>query len=76
MPKKQIIGMIVADFFSGSGTTAKVASNLNRQFIAYDIGINAVQKTRDRLAKSGASFNVLKIKENDKLKSFLKKGIK
>ncbi|MBW1616284.1 MAG: hypothetical protein JRJ49_07090 [Deltaproteobacteria bacterium] len=57
-------------FFSGSGTTAKVASNLNRQFIACDIGINAVQKTRDRLAKLGASFNILKIK------SFLKKGIR
>ncbi|MBW1616508.1 MAG: site-specific DNA-methyltransferase [Deltaproteobacteria bacterium] len=60
-------GMIVADFFSGSGTTVKVASDLKRQFIACDIGINAVQTTRDRLAKSGASFDILKIKDGLRL---------
>ncbi|MFH1005307.1 MAG: site-specific DNA-methyltransferase, partial [Bacteroidota bacterium] len=45
-------GMIVADFFSGSGVTAKVANNLGRKFITCDIGINAIQTTRDRLAKA------------------------
>jgi len=61
-------GMIVADFFSGSGTTSKVAYDLNRKFIACDIGINALQTTRDRLVKAGASFEVLKI--NDGLRLF------
>ncbi len=60
-------GMIVADFFSGSGTTAKVANDLNRKFIACDIGINAIQTTRDRLAQAGASFDVLKIQDGLRL---------
>ncbi len=60
-------GMIVADFFSGSGTTAKVAHDLNRKFIACDIGINAVQTTRDRLAQAGAAFDVLKIQDGLRL---------
>ena len=60
-------GMIVADFFSGSGTTAKVARDLNRKFIACDIGVNAIQTTRDRLAKAGADFDVLKIKDGLRL---------
>ena len=60
-------GMIVADFFSGSGTTAKVARDLNRKFIACDIGVNAIQTTRDRLAKAGADFDVLRIKDGLRL---------
>lgn len=60
-------GMIVADFFSGSGTTAKVANDLNRKFIACDIGINAIQTTRDRLVKSNASFDIIKIKDGLRL---------
>lgn len=60
-------GMIVADFFSGSGTTAKVANDLNRKFISCDIGINALQTTRDRLVKAGASFDVLKIQDGLRL---------
>jgi adenine-specific DNA-methyltransferase len=60
-------GMIVADFFSGSGTTAKVANDLNRKFIACDIGINALQTSRDRLACTGAEFDVLKIKDGVRL---------
>jgi adenine-specific DNA-methyltransferase len=59
--------LIVADFFSGSGTTAKVANDLNRKFIASDIGINALQTTRDRLVKAGASFDVLKIQDGLRL---------
>lgn len=60
-------GMIVADFFSGSGTTAKVADDLDRKFIACDIGVNAIQTARDRLVKSGAEFDILKIKDGLRL---------
>jgi len=56
-------GMTVADFFSGSGTTASVAHKLGRRFIAGDIGLNAIQTTRDRLAAAGASFDVLRIQD-------------
>jgi len=60
-------GMIVVDFFSGSGTTAKVANDLNRKFISCDVGINALQTTRDRLVKAGASFDILKIQDGLRL---------
>lgn len=59
--------MIVADFFVGSGTTAKVAGSLKRKFVACDVGINAIQTTRDRLIKAGAEFDVLKIKDGVRL---------
>jgi len=60
-------GMMVADFFSGSGTTAKIANELGRKFIACDIGINAIQTSRDRLVKASADFDVLKIKDGLRL---------
>ncbi|MDR1952261.1 MAG: site-specific DNA-methyltransferase [Elusimicrobiota bacterium] len=60
-------GMIVADFFSGSGTTATVAHKLGRKFIACDIGINALQTTRDRLVKAKANFDILKIRDGLRL---------
>ena len=41
--------MIVADFFGGSGVTAKVANDLGRKFIHCDVGVNSVETTRDRL---------------------------
>lgn len=56
------VGMIVADFFSGSGTTLKVAFDLGRKFIGCDIGINSIQTTRDRLVKIGVEFDILKVK--------------
>lgn len=55
--------MIVADFFGGSGVTAKVANDLNRRFIHCDIGINSIETTRDRLKEAGASFKVMDIKD-------------
>ena len=55
--------MLVADFFGGSGVTAKVANDLNRRFIHCDIGINSIETTRDRLKEAGASFKVLEIKD-------------
>ncbi len=61
-------GMLVADFFSGSGTTAKVANDLNRKFIACDVGLNALQTTRDRLVqKSKSDFDILKIQDGVQL---------
>ena len=56
-------GMIVADFFGGSGVTAAVAHKLGRKFIHCDIGINSIQTTRDRLRADGASFDILEIKD-------------
>jgi len=64
-------GMIVADFFSGSGTTCAVANKLNRRFIGCDIGVNAIQTTRDRLVSEKASFNIVKIKDQVTTPSYL-----
>lgn len=55
--------MVVADFFGGSGVTAKVANDLNRKFIHCDVGINSIETTRDRLIEAGASFKVMDIKD-------------
>lgn len=55
--------MVVADFFGGSGVTAKVANDLGRKFIHCDIGINSIETTRDRLLSAGASFKILDIKD-------------
>lgn len=56
-------GMIVADFFGGSGVTAAVANKLNRKFIHTDININSTQIARDRLKSNGASFTVKKVQD-------------
>jgi len=56
-------GMVVADFFSGSGVTAAVANKLSRKFITVDIGINSIQTTRDRLKAIDAEFDILEIKD-------------
>jgi adenine-specific DNA-methyltransferase len=56
-------GMVVADFFGGSGVTAKVANDLGRKFIHCDIGINSIQTTRDRLKETKANFQILEIKD-------------
>lgn len=60
-------GMVVADFFGGSGVTAAVANKLGRKFIHCDIGLNSIQTTRDRLAADGAEFDVLEIKDGVQL---------
>lgn len=76
-------GMLVADFFGGSGVTAAVANKLRRNFIHCDIGINSIQTARDRLLAGKAEFEVLEIKDGvslyrnpvqtmDKLKSLIK----
>ncbi len=76
-------GMVVADFFGGSGVTAAVANRLGRRFIHNDIGINSIQTTRDRLVAAKAEFDVLEIRDGvslyrnpiqtmDKLKSLIR----
>lgn len=55
--------MLIADFFGGSGVTAAVANKLGRRFIHCDIGMNAIQTTRDRLVADKAEFDVLEIKD-------------
>jgi adenine-specific DNA-methyltransferase len=75
-------GMLVADFFGGSGVTATVASKLGRRFIHCDVGVNSIETTRDRLIKAKAQFDVMEIKDGvslyrnpvqtmDKLKSLI-----
>lgn len=75
-------GMLVADFFGGSGVTAAVANKLGRNFIHCDVGINSIETTRDRLRKAGAEFEVMEVKDGvslyrnpvqtmDKLKSLI-----
>lgn len=56
-------GMVVVDFFGGSGVTAAVANKLKRKFIHADININSIQTARDRLKSNGASFAVKKIQD-------------
>jgi len=76
-------GMVIADFFGGSGVTAAVAARLGRKFIHADIGINSIITTRDRLKKQGSTFDILEVKDGvqlyrnpvqtmDKLKSLIK----
>ncbi len=60
-------GMVVADFFGGSGVTAKVAHDLGRRFVHTDIGVNSIQTARDRLAAAGAAFNVLRVQDGVQL---------
>ena len=75
-------GIVVADFFGGSGVTAAVANRLGRRFIHCDININSIQTARDRLKAAGAGFDVLEVKDGislfrnpvqtmDKLKSLI-----
>lgn len=56
-------GMVVADFFGGSGVTAAVANRLGRRFIHCDVGINSIETTRDRLIKGNAEFDILDIND-------------
>lgn len=58
-----IENMIVADFFGGSGVTAKVANELGRRFIHCDVGINSIQTVRDRLIAENANFTIKEVKD-------------
>ena len=56
-------GMVVADFFGGSGALSRAANSLNRKFIHVDVNFNSIQITRDKLVEAGASCNILDIKD-------------
>lgn len=56
-------GMVVADFFGGSGVTAAVANRLGRRFITSDINLNSIQTIRDRLVGGKAEFEILEVKD-------------
>ena len=51
---------IVADFFSGSGTTAFVAAQHGRRFIAVDQIFRAIHTTRNRLIETNSIFTLEK----------------
>ncbi len=54
-------GDIVADFFSGSGTTAVAANEMGRRFIVSDINPKAIEVTSNRLENIGAQFRALQL---------------
>ena len=56
-------GMLIADFFGGSGVSATVANRLGRRFIHADVNINSIQTTRDRLVSQKAEFDILEIQD-------------
>ena len=56
-------GMVVADFFGGSGVTAAVANRLGRRFITSDINLNSIQTIRDRLKGQKAQFEVMEVND-------------
>jgi DNA modification methylase len=51
-------GDLVADFFSGSGTTAFVAAIHDRKFISVDQTFRAIHTTRNRLIDTDSSFTL------------------
>ena len=59
---------LVADFFSGSGTTASVSEELNRKWICSDLGKFAIHTTRKRMI--GKQRELIHIEENVKSSQF------
>lgn len=53
-------GALVADFFSGSGTTALAAFRRGRKAFASDISPDAIAVARDRLVEQGARVAILR----------------
>ena len=56
-------GMLVADFFGGSGVTTAVAARTGRRFIHADVNLNSIQTARDRLIASSAEFDILEVND-------------
>ncbi|MEZ3519989.1 MAG: site-specific DNA-methyltransferase [Muribaculaceae bacterium] len=56
-------GMLIADFFGGSGVTATAAHLNHRRFIHVDININSIQTARDRLVKAKANFSLRNVQD-------------
>ncbi len=66
-------GDIVADFFSGSGTTLSVAEKLGRKWIGCDISQKAIQITKNRLQNIQNSKDLMnnKIKYGKQCNNFM-----
>lgn len=60
-------GMLVADFFGGSGVAAAVAHKLGRKFVHNDVNINSIQTARDRLVGAGAEFTMMEVRDGVRL---------
>lgn len=60
-------GMLVADFFGGSGVTAAIAHKLGRKFVHNDVNINSIQTARDRLVSAGAEFTMMEVRDGVRL---------
>lgn len=60
-------GMVVADFFGGSGVAAAVAHKLGRKFVHGDANINSIQTARDRLVGAGAEFTMMRVRDGVRL---------
>lgn len=60
-------GMLVADFFGGSGVTAAVAHKLGRKFVHNDVNINSIQTARDRLVSARAEFTMMEVRDGVRL---------
>lgn len=56
-------GMLVADFFGGSGVAAAVAHKLGRKFVHNDVNINSIQTARDRLVSARAEFTMMEVRD-------------
>jgi adenine specific DNA methylase Mod len=51
-------GDLIADFFSGSGTTLAVAQKLNRNWIGVDMGDESIKTIKERMVNLDATFDI------------------
>jgi len=51
-------GDLVADFFSGSGTTLSVAQKLNRNWLGVDMGDESIKTIKERMINLDATFDI------------------
>jgi len=51
-------GDLIADFFSGSGTTLAVAQKLNRNWIGVDLGEESIKTIKERMINLDATFEI------------------
>ncbi len=54
-------GDLVADFFSGSGTTLAVAQKLNRNWIGVDMGDESIKTIKERMVNLDATFDIKEV---------------
>ncbi|MEY3326374.1 MAG: hypothetical protein RL044_327, partial [Actinomycetota bacterium] len=52
-------GDLVLDFFAGSGTTAFVAADLGRSFIAIDKSDESIAVIQERLGQAGVKYQLV-----------------